>query len=112
MSEITAPTQSDLPIMVRIEPWIFRLEGLSLLEKLLMSYIFGWSVFNKCCVNTPEWLAYKFGFTPQEIETTLSLLQMSGHIEMSKGSDGNLSLWVIIEGVESPCSDCEFTEGI
>jgi hypothetical protein len=98
---------SDHAILMRIEPWIFRLEGLSLLEKLCFSYIWGWSISNRCCESDTEWLGYKLGFTPNDIRTTLTLLEFENWIQIQFLGDTKFRAWANIEGVDNPCETCD-----
>jgi len=80
--------RTENPILLRIDPFIFRIDGLSLLEKMLLNYVYAWSVQGRCCFSSSSWFGYKFGFTEGDINTTLELLQMKGYIRINKGFEG------------------------
>ena len=98
--------RTENAILLRIDPWIFRLDGLSLLEKMLLNYVYSWTVQGRCCFTSSEWMAYKFGFTAGDIDTTLDLLQMKGYIHIKKSTeDYNLrTLSFNFEDMEDPCN--------
>lgn len=97
---------SDHAILLRIDPWIFRMTDLSLFEKMLYNYVWSWGVQNRCCFSSDEWLAHKFGFTKQEVFTTLNLLEMKGLIKINRGfSGGARSLSVVMEDFPDTCAD-------
>lgn len=77
--------KTEAAILLRVDPWIFRLEGLSLFEKCLANYVYSWSIQQRCCFSSDEWLAYKFGYPVSDIQTTLNLLQMKGYITINRG---------------------------
>ena len=95
--------QSDHAILLRIDPWIFREEGLSLFEKMLANYVYSWTIQGKCCFVSDEWLGYKFGFTKQEVFTTLNLLQMKGYIKINRGFQGARSLSFVFSDIGDVC---------
>lgn len=95
---------SDHAILLRIDPWVFRMEGLSLFEKMLYNYIWSWGIQNRCCFSSDEWLAYKFNFTQQEVFTTLNLLEMKGLIKINRNFGGGArSLSVVIKDIPDAC---------
>ena len=97
--------KTDLPILLRIDPWIFRLEDLTLFEKCLLNFVYSFSILNKCCFSPDEWLAHKFGFEPSDVKTTLDLLQMKGYIAISRKFDGgHRSLSFNFSDVQDPCT--------
>ena len=96
---------SDHAILLRIDPFIFRMEDLSLFEKMLLNYVFSWAVQNKCCFSSSEWLAYKFGYTEQEVDTTLRLLEMKNLIKINRAFTGGARAltFVFEEEIQDPC---------
>ena len=52
-----ADDRTEAAILWRIDPWIFREEGLSFMEKMLLNYVFSWSIQNRCCFSSDEWIA-------------------------------------------------------
>ena len=96
---------SDHAIFLRIEPWIMRIDGISLLEKMLLNYIFSWRIQHKCCFSSDEWLGHKLGFPTQDIFTTLNLLQMKGFIKINRSFQGGARSLTFLfeEEIEDPC---------
>jgi hypothetical protein len=96
---------SDHAILLRVEPWIMRLEGLSIFEKLLLGYVFSWAVQHRCCFSSDEWLAHKFGVEKQDVFTTLNLLQMKGYIKINRAFQGGARAlnFVFEEDIPDPC---------
>ena len=97
--------RTENAILLRIDPFIFRMDGLTLFEKMLLNYIYGWTIQGRCCFSSSEWLAYKFGFTTGDVDTTLQLLQMKGYINLRVSpSDPTIrSLSFVFEDLEDPC---------
>ena len=97
--------KTENAILLRVDPWIFRLEDLSLFEKCLLNFIYSFSILNKCCFSPDEWLAHKFGFDPSDVKTTLDLLQMKGYIAISRAYEGgHRSLSFNFSDVADPCT--------
>ena len=96
---------SDHAIMFRVDPFIFHMTDLSLLEKILLNFIFGWAVQHKCCWTSNEWLGHKFGFAPEDIKSTLELLQVKGLITIDYSYEaGKRTLnFVFDEPIPNPC---------
>ena len=96
---------SDHAILLRVEPWIMRLEGVSFLEKLLLGYIFSWRIQHKCCFSSDEWLAHKFGLDKQDVFTSLNLLEMKGYIKINRAFQGGARSLTFLfeEQIEDPC---------
>jgi DNA-binding MarR family transcriptional regulator len=94
--------RTENAILLRIDPFIFRLDGLSLFEKMILNYIYSWTIQGRCCFSTSEWLAYKFGFTEGDVNTTLDLLQMKGYIRI-KSNPTSRSLSFVFEDLGDPC---------
>ena len=108
-----AEDRTEAAILWRIDPWIFREEGLSLLEKMLLNYVFSWSIQNRCCFSSDEWLAYKLNFKPNEIFTTLNLLQMKGYIRINRSFQGGArSLSFTFSDVKDVCEGSTGPEDI
>ncbi len=96
--------RTEAAILWRIDPWIFREEGLTFMEKMLLNYVFSWSIQNKCCFSTDEWIAFKLNVQPSDIFTTLNLLQMKGYISINRNFDnGDRSLSFTFSDVEDVC---------
>ena len=107
---------SDHHILLRVDPWIFHLDGLSLFEKMLLNYIWGWAVQHRCCFSSDQWLGYKFGFPAHDVYTTLNLLQMKGFIKINRGFQGGArSLSFVFdpkENIPDPCAGVEGPETV
>ena len=96
--------QSDHAILLRIDPWIFREEGLSLFEKMLANYVYSWTIQGRCCFVSDEWLGYKFGFSKQEVFTTLNILDMRGYIKINRAFNGGArSLSFVFSDIDDIC---------
>lgn len=103
---------SDHAILLRIDPWIFKMEGLSLFEKMLLNYVFSWAVQHRCCFSSDEWLAHKFGFSKQEVFTTLNLLEMKNLIKINRGFGGGARSLSFVFGPEDKIEDpCDSSTG-
>lgn len=105
---------SDHAILLRVEPWIMRLEGLSFLEKLLAGYVFSWRVQHRCCFSSSEWLAHKFGLTKQDVDTALNLLEMKNIIKINKVFQGGARslTFVFEEDIPDPCDGLDGPDDI
>lgn len=96
--------KTEAAILWRIDPWIFRENGLTFMEKMLLNYVFGWSIQNRCCFSSDEWLGYKLNISPFDIATTLDLLQLKGYIKINKNfDDGARSLSFTFSDVNDVC---------
>lgn len=97
---------SDHDILVRVVPWIMRLEGLSFFEKILLGYVYSWRIQHRCCFSSDEWLAHKFGVTKQDVFTTLNLLEFKGYIKINRAFQGGARslTFVFEEDIEDPCN--------
>lgn len=99
-----ADDRTEAAILWRIDPWIFREEGLTFMEKMLLNYVFSWSIQNRCCFSSDEWLGYKLNVQPSDIFTTLNLLQMKGYIRINRGFEGGArSLSFTFSDVKDVC---------
>jgi hypothetical protein len=96
---------SDNAIMFRVDPFIFHMTDLTLLEKILLNFVFGWAVQHKCCWTSNAWLGHKFGFSAADIKSTLELLQVKGLITINYDyPEGNRTLnFVFDETIPNPC---------
>ena len=108
-----ANDRTENAILVRVDPWIFRLEGLSLFEKLLLNYVYSWSIQGRCCFSSDDWLAHKFGFPKGDVFTTLNLLEMKGYIRINRSFQGGArSLSFVFEDAADPCEGSTGPEDI
>ncbi len=99
-----ADDRTEAHILWRIDPWIFREEGLSMLEKMLLNYVFSWTIQNRCCFSSDEWIAYKLNLQPSDIFTALNLLKMKGYISINRGFEGGArSLSFTFSDVDDVC---------
>lgn len=99
-----ADDRTEAAILWRIDPWIFREEGLSFLEKMLLNYVFSWTIQGRCCFSSDEWIAYKLNVERSDIFTTLNLLQMKGYIKINRAfSGGARSLSFTFSDVPDVC---------
>jgi len=83
-----ADDRTEAAILWRIDPWIMREEGLSFIEKLLLNYVFGWTIQGRCCFSSDQWIAYKLNLQESDIRTAFELLQMKGYIKINRGFEG------------------------
>jgi hypothetical protein len=98
--------RTENAILLRVDPWIFRIEGLSLFEKILLNYVYSWSIQQRCCFSTDEWMGHKFGFPKNDVFTTLNLLQMKGYITINRAFKGGArSLSFVFTDVPDPCEN-------
>ena len=105
--------RTENAILLRVDPFIFRLDGLSLFEKMLLNYVYSWSVQGRCCFSSDEWLAYKFGFMASDVFTTLNLLQMKGYIRINRGHGGGArSLSFVFEDAPDACEGATSPEDV
>ena len=105
--------RTEAAILWRIDPWIFREEGLSFIEKMLLNYVFSWSIQNRCCFSSDEWIAYKLNVPASDIFATLNLLQMKGYIKINRNfDDGARSLSFTFSDVEDVCKDSTGPEDV
>lgn len=105
-------TQSDHAIMLRIDPWIFRLD-LTLEEKMLLNFIYSWSIMNKCTSIDEDWIAYKFNWEASFVLLQLDLLKMKGYIRLKQSETTGARLAsFIFSDVADPCEDLEEPESI
>lgn len=96
--------KTDMAILLRVDPWIFRLDGLSLFEKCLLNYVYSWTLQGRCCFTPDDWLAHKFGFQPSDVKTSLELLEFKGYIKINKGiTKGLRSLSFVFSDAEDVC---------
>jgi len=108
-----ANDRTENAILVRVDPWLFRLEGLSLFEKLLLNYVYSWSIQGRCCFSSDDWLGHKFGFPKGDVFTTLNLLEMKGYIRINRSFQGGArSLTFVFEDVADPCEGSTGPEDI
>ena len=105
---------SDHAIMLRVDPFIFHMSDLTLLEKILLNFIFGWAVQAKCCWTSNAWLGHKFGFSAEDIKSTLELLQVKGLITINYGyaNDQRTLNFVFDEHIPNPCHGIQGPEDV
>lgn len=105
--------RTENAILLRVDPWIFRLDGLTLLEKILLNYVYSWSIQNRCCFSSDSWLGHKLGFEEGDIKTTLDLLQMKGYIRINRSFQGGArSLSFVFTDLPDPCEGSTGPEDI
>jgi len=105
--------RTENAILLRVDPWIFRLDGLTLLEKILCNYIYSWTIQGRCCFSSSEWLGHKLGFSKGDIDATLNLLQMKGYIKINRGFQGGArSLTFVFEDAADPCDGVSGPEDV
>jgi hypothetical protein len=108
-----ADDRTEAAILWRIDPWIFREEGLSFMEKMLLNYVFSWSIQGRCCFSSDQWLAYKLNVEVSDIFTTLNLLEMKGYIKINRAFEGGArSLSFTFSDVKDVCEGSTGPEDI
>jgi len=108
-----ANDRTENAILLRVDPWIFRLDGLTLLEKILLNYVYSWTIQGRCCFSSDEWLGHKLGFSKGDIFTTLNLLEMKGYIKINRGFQGGArSLSFVFTDAPDPCEGAQGPEDI
>lgn len=96
-------------ILLRIDPFIWCDTSLNYPEKIILNFIFSWTIQDKCCLATDEWLAYKFGWEPDFVNQVITLLEQRGWIKITPADwQHPRRMSIYIPGNECPCQ--EFTD--
>jgi len=73
---------NESPILLRVDPFIWKDTSLNYPEKFIFNLIFGFSIDGKCCELDNHWIATKFGLEEDFVEDVLSLLVMKGMLNV------------------------------
>jgi hypothetical protein len=93
----------DQPILLRVDPFIWNDESLNYPEKITLNLIFSFTIRGECCTVTDQWIATKFGWTPQFSKELIQLLSNRGWVNIHPQWDGGRTLSIAIPGTPDPC---------
>ena len=98
------------PILLRIDPFLWNDDSLNYPEKIMLNLILSFTLRDECCTLTDEWIAAKFGWTPNFCKELIGLLATRGWINVYKefGSERKMSFY--IPDRDSPCQDISTVE--
>jgi len=95
-------------ILLRVDRSIWEDQNLDYPEKIVLNFVFSWSIQNKCCFVSDEWLATKFGWSEKYVNEIISILQIKGYLSViEKDWQYPRRLSVILPGHVNPCYDFE-----
>ena len=93
----------ETPILLRVDPFIWRDESLNYPEKIVLNVIFSFTIRGECCTVTDEWIGSKFGWSAQFSRELIQLLANRQWVKIHPGWDGSRSLSINIPGKPDPC---------
>lgn len=93
-------------ILLRIDPFIWNDSSLNYPEKIILNFIFSWTVQKKCCHVSNDWLANAFGWEPSFVAEVISLLHQRGWINVERPAFGSgpRMMSINIPGEPNPCT--------
>jgi len=94
---------SDTYILLRIDPFIWRDESLNIPEKILLNFVFSFTVENRCCDVDTSWIADRFGWNPQFVNEMINMMALRGWLYVERKSDGTRLMSINIPGRNNPC---------
>lgn len=99
-------------ILLRIDPFIWEDESLNIPEKILLNFVFSFTIENKCCDVDSAWIARRFGWTPQFVNEMILMMVIRGWLYVSENPNGTRHMSIIIPGRTNPClaPEIEYTE--
>jgi hypothetical protein len=99
-------------ILVRLDNFLMQNPALNLEEKLYLSIIFGFTIQEKCCFASVDWIAYKLGLSPLLVLEIEKKLARQGFIRVRHASyrDGARAVTFVLTDWEDPCEGPEFDE--
>ena len=99
-------------ILLRVDPFIWEDESLTIPEKILLNFVFSFTIENKCCTVPSAWIAKRFGWTEKFVNEMILMMTIRGWLYVSEGSLGTRTMSILIPGHPNPClaQEAEFTE--
>jgi hypothetical protein len=95
-------------ILMRVDSFIWEDQELNYPEKIILNFIFSWSIQEKCCFASSEWIASKFGWDERFVDQVISMLQARGYVSIiEKDWQYPRRLSVILPGHSNPCVNFE-----
>ena len=98
------------PILLRIDPFIWDDPNLGYPEKIIVNLVLSFTLRDECCKLTNEWIASKFGWTPEFVNDIINLLATRKLLVMDKQWNGTRNLSFYIPGKTNPCEDITTVE--
>lgn len=93
----------EQPILLRIDPFLWRDESLNYPEKIILNIIFSFTIRGECCELSNDWIASKFGWTPVFVAEVVDLLRIREWINVHQNWNGSRCLSIHIPGQTNPC---------
>ena len=99
-------------ILLRIDPFIWRDESLNIPEKILLNFVFSFTIEGKCCDVETSWIAHKFGWSIQFVNEMILMMVIRGWLYVNENSEGTRFMSINIPGHTNPClaPEIEYTE--
>lgn len=95
-------------ILLRVDKFIWEDPNLNYPEKIVLNFIFSWSIQEKCCFASDEWIASKFGWDDNFVNQIIGMLQVRGYVDVVEADwQYPRRLSVILPGFKNPCFDFE-----
>lgn len=95
-------------ILLRIDNFIWTDQNLNYPEKIILNFIFSWSIKEQCCFASSEWIAAKFGWNERFVDQVIAMLQARGYVSiMEKDWQYPRRLSAILPGYINPCENFE-----
>lgn len=90
-------------ILLRVDPFIWEDESLNITEKILLNFVFSFTIENKCCDVPSEWIAKRFGWTTQFVNEMIFMMVVRGWLWVENQPNGIRLMSIVIPGRENPC---------
>lgn len=90
-------------ILLRVDPFIWRDDSLNVNEKILLNFVFSFTIENKCCDVPSDWIADRFGWTERFVDEMIQMMIMRGWLFVNKEFGGVRKMSIAIPGHLNPC---------
>jgi hypothetical protein len=99
-------------ILLRVDPFIWEDESLTIPEKILLNFVFSFTIENKCCTVQSSWIAQRFGWTERFVNEMILMMTIRGWLFVSDNKSGTRTMSILIPGHPNPClaPEAEYTE--
>lgn len=95
-------------ILLRVDKFIWADPDLNYPDKIVLNFIFSWSIQEKCCFASNDWIASKFGWDPKFVDQIIGILQIRGYVNVIEADwQYPRRLSAILPGYKNPCQEFE-----
>jgi hypothetical protein len=93
----------EQPILLRVDPFIWNDESLNYPEKIILNFIFSFTIRGECCAVPDSWIGMKFGWGTKFTTEVIDLLKIRGWVNVHSQWDGSRTMSINIPGTPDPC---------